>query len=132
MTRAQAAGPAPLMRSAPRPIPGLVPVGHHQQRAPRLLADALDGLEDSAHVVQVRAAGPGRGQIQRIEDDQGGRVGFEFGLDGGQLSAGARGGQPWHAEAQPEWLGQLVGVDALGGGDGLDAIFGRCMPLQAA
>jgi hypothetical protein len=66
-------------------ITGLVPVGHHQQGAPGVLADALDGLEDSAHVVEVGAAGSGCCEIERVQDDQGGRVGGEFGLDGGQL-----------------------------------------------
>ena len=89
-----------------------------------MLADALDGLEDGAHVVQVRSAGPGRGQVQRVQHDQGGRVRLELGLDGGQLAAGAGGGQPGHAEAQPELVGELVGVDAFAGGDGLDAADG--------
>ena len=89
MTRAQAAGPAPEMRSAPRPSPVFVPVGHHQQRTPSLLADPLDGLENGAHVVQVRSAGPSRGQIQRVQDNQGRRMVLELGLDGDQLAASA-------------------------------------------
>jgi hypothetical protein len=94
-------------------------MGHHQQRTPRSLADVLDGLEDGAHVVQVRSASPSGSQVQRVQDDQGGRVDGELGLDGGQLAAGAGGGKPRDAEAQPELVGELVGVDALVGGDGL-------------
>jgi hypothetical protein len=125
MTRAQAAGPAPLDAVGAAAVAGLVPVRHDQQRTAGVLADALDGLEDGAHVVQVRAACPGRGQVQRIQDDQGRRVRLELGMDSGQLRAGAGGGQPGHPEAESE----LVGVDALGGGDGLDAAHGR--PLAA-
>jgi hypothetical protein len=95
-------------------------VRHHQQGAPGVLADTLDGLEDGAHVVQVRSAGPGRGQVQRVQHDQGGRMRFEFGLDGGQLAAGAGSSQAGHSEAQPELVGQLTGVQAFGGGDGLN------------
>jgi hypothetical protein len=96
-------------------------VRHHQQRAAGVLADTLDGLEDGAHVVQVRATGPSRSQVQRVEHDQGGRVRGELLLDGGQLPASAGGGQPGHAKAEPEPVGQLARVDALGGGDGRDA-----------
>jgi hypothetical protein len=56
-------------------VTSLVPVGHHQQRTARLLADALDGLEDGAHVVQVRSTRPGRRQVQRVQDNQGGWMG---------------------------------------------------------
>jgi hypothetical protein len=45
-------------------------------------------------------------------------VGGQLGVDGGQLAAGAGGGQPRHPEGQLELVGELVGVDALGGGDG--------------
>jgi hypothetical protein len=45
----------------------------------------------------------------------------QLGLDGGQFPAGAGGGQPGHPEAESESVGQLVGVDAFGGGDCLDA-----------
>ena len=55
----------------------------------------------------------------------------QLGLDGGQLAAGAGGGQPGDAEAEPELVGQLVGVDALGGGDGLDAAHGGPLPAFA-
>jgi hypothetical protein len=58
------AGPANAVGATA--IAGLVPVGHHQQGAPGVLADALDGLEDGAHVVQIRPTGPGRSQIQRV------------------------------------------------------------------
>jgi hypothetical protein len=39
-----------------------------------------------------------------------------------------RGGQPRDTEAEPEPLGQVVGVDSLGGGDGLDASHQRWKP----
>jgi hypothetical protein len=58
-------------------------------------------------------------------------VRLEFGLDGGQLAAGAGGGQPGDAKAEPEPVGQLVGVDALGGGDGLDTADGGPLPAFA-
>jgi hypothetical protein len=37
---------------------------------------------------------------------------------------GLEDGQAGDAEAEPELVGQLVGVDGLGGGDGLDAAHG--------
>jgi hypothetical protein len=123
MTRAQAAGPAPLMRSAPRPSPVLFQCVTTSNAA-GVLADALDGLEDGAHVVQVRSTRPGCGQVQRIQDDEGRRVHLQLGLDRGQLAAGAGGGQVRYAKAQPQPVSQPDRVDALGGGDGLDATHG--------
>jgi hypothetical protein len=73
-------------------IPGLVPVRHDQQRGSRVLADALDGLEHGPQVVQIRSAGPGYSEIQRIQHDQSRRAGGEVGLDGRQFGAGAGGG----------------------------------------
>jgi hypothetical protein len=76
-------------------------------------------------------AGPGGGQIQRIEDDQGSRVRLQLGLDGCQLGAGAGSSQPGHSEAEPEPVGQLVGIDALGRGDGLDPPYSGPLPTFA-
>ena len=45
---------------------------------------------------------------------------LKFGLDGGQLGPGPGGGESGDAEAEPELVGQLVGINALAGGDGLD------------
>jgi hypothetical protein len=67
---------------------------------------------------------PAAAKIQRVQDDEGRGVGGEFGLDRGQFTAGAGRGQSGHAEAQSELVGQLVGVDALAGGHGLDAPHG--------
>jgi hypothetical protein len=58
-------------------------------------------------------------------------VRLQLGLNGCQLAAGPGGGQAGDAKAEPEPVGQLVGVDGFGGGDGLDAADGGPLPALA-
>ena len=131
MTRAQAAGPAPLMRSAPRPSPVLFQWVTTSRAQPACWQTPWMAWRTAPMSYRFDPLAPAAARYSGSSTTRTAGCAWSSCLDGGQLAAGAGGGQAGHAEAEPELIGQLVGVDGFAGGDGLDAADGGPLPAFA-
>jgi hypothetical protein len=92
--------------------PRLVPVGHHQQGTPGGLADALNGLEHGALSYRLDPLAPAAARYNGSRTTRAAGWAASSPPAPGAASRGTR-------KHSPQPVGQLVRVDALGGGDGL-------------